>query len=129
MAVPAGMIIAAAVLAVQVYSEAVGGFSASANRTASVLTLSLVALTVLAAVSRPLSTLRLAILAAMCLGVVLLMMVPLLQEFFLLEWPPPELSVAAFTAAAVAMLAVLALGRVHTERNAGDQPGRPRRPK
>lgn len=129
MAVPAGMIIAAAVLAVQVYSEAVGGFSASANRTAAVLTLSLVALTVLAAVSRPLSTLRLAILAAMCLGVVLLMMVPLLQEFFLLEWPPPELSVAAFTAAAVAMLAVLALGRVHAERNAGDQPGRPRRPK
>jgi cation-transporting ATPase E len=101
MAVPAGLIIATAVLAVQAYSAAAGGFSAGENRTAAVVTLSLIALSVLAAVSRPVSGLRLAIIAAMCLGLVLLMTVPVLQDFFMLEWPPPELSAASFAAAAV----------------------------
>ncbi len=124
MAVPAGIIVTAALLAVQVYSVAAGGFSAGANRTASVVTLSLVALSVLAAVSRPVSTLRLAIIAAMCLGVVLLMTVPILQEFFMLEWPPPELSAASFAAAAVAILALLALSHVHARRYPVDRPAK-----
>ncbi|MCO4254149.1 HAD-IC family P-type ATPase [Pseudarthrobacter cellobiosi] len=122
MAVPAGFIIATAVLAVQVYSVAAGGFSAGASRTAAVMTLSLVALSVLAAVSRPVSPLRLAIIAAMCLGLVLLMTVPILQEFFMLEWPPPELSAASFAAAAAAILAVLALSQVHARRYPVDRP-------
>lgn len=128
MAVPAGIIVTTAVLAVQVYSVAAGGFSAGANRTASVVTLSLVALSVLAAVSRPVSTLRLAIIAAMCLGLVLLMTVPILQEFFMLEWPPPELSAACFAAAAVAILAVLALSQVHARRYPVDRPAKVTRP-
>ena len=116
MAVPAGIIVTMALLALQVYSVAAGGFSAEANRTASVMTLSLVALSVLAAVSRPVSTLRLAIIASMCLGLVLLMTVPILREFFMLEWPPTELSAVAIGAAAVGILGVLALSRYHTRR-------------
>lgn len=122
MAVPAGIIIATAVLAVQVYALAAGGFTAAANRTASVVTLSLVALSVLAAASRPVSLLRLAIIAAMCAGLVLLMTVPMLQDFFMLEWPPPELSAASLAAAVVAILAVLALSRVHARRYPVDRP-------
>ena len=90
---------------------------------AAVVTLSLVALSVLAAVSRPISGLRLAIIAAMCLGLVLLMTVPVLQDFFMLEWPPPELSAASFAAAAVGILAVLALSLIHARR----YPGQPKR--
>ena len=124
MAVPAGIIVATAVLAVQVYSVAAGGFSAGANRTASVVTLSLVALSVLAAVSRPVRALRMAIIAAMCLGLVLLMTVPILQEFFMLEWPPSELTTASFAAASVAILAVLALSKVHARRYPVDKPAK-----
>ncbi|WP_426225959.1 HAD-IC family P-type ATPase [Pseudarthrobacter sp. DSP2-3-2b1] len=116
MAVPAGLIIAAAVLAVNVYSAAAGGFSDTANRTASVLTLSLVALSVLAAISRPLSRLRLAIIVAMCAGLVLLLTIPALQDFFMLEWPPPGLAAAAVAAAVVAMCGVAVLSRVHARR-------------
>ncbi|WP_308810247.1 HAD-IC family P-type ATPase, partial [Arthrobacter sp. HMWF013] len=109
LAVPAGLIIASAVLAVNVYSAAAGGFSETANRTASVLTLSLVALSVLAAISRPLSRLRLAIIMAMCAGLVLLLTVPALQDFFMLEWPPPGLAAASVAAAVVAMCGVAVL--------------------
>ncbi|WP_332759960.1 HAD-IC family P-type ATPase [Pseudarthrobacter sp.] len=122
MAVPAGIVVTAAVMAVQVYSVGAAGFSVGASRTASVLTLSLVGLSVLAAVSRPVSALRLAIIAAMFLGLVLLMTVPVLQEFFMLEWPPPELTAAALAAAAVAIVAVVALSRAHARRYPADPP-------
>jgi cation-transporting ATPase E len=121
LAIPAGAIVTTAVLAVQAYAMAVGGFSTGANRTASVLTLSLVALAILAAVSRPVSGLRLAVVAAMCAGLVLLMTVPLLTDFFMLEWLPPELLTASLAAAAAAILAVLVLGRLHARRYPIDQ--------
>ncbi|MCP8999398.1 HAD-IC family P-type ATPase [Pseudarthrobacter sp. RMG13] len=122
MALPTGIVVTAAVMAVQVYSVGAAGFSVGASRTASVLTLSLVGLSVLAAVSRPVSALRLAIIAAMCLALVLLMTVPVLQEFFMLEWPPPGLTAAALAAAAVAILAVVALSRAHARRYPADPP-------
>jgi cation-transporting ATPase E len=116
LAIPAGIIITTAVLAVQVYSQVSGGYSAGANRTASVLTLCLVALSILAAVSRPINRLRLAIIGGMCAGLALLMTVPLLTDFFLLEWPPPELLAASLAASAVAIVAVLVLSRIHQRR-------------
>jgi cation-transporting ATPase E len=123
LAVPAGVAVATAVLAVQAYSMAVGGFSADANRTASVLTLSLVALTILATVSRPVTRLRLAVVAAMCAGLVLLMTVPLLTDFFMLEWPPPGLLAPTLAASAAAILAVLVLARLHARRYPADRQG------
>jgi cation-transporting ATPase E len=116
LAVPAGIVVTAAVLAVQAYSMSVGGFSAASTRTASVLTLSLAALAVLLTVSRPVTGLRLAVVGAMGAGLVLLMTVPLLTEFFMLEWPPSPLLAASLAAAAAAVLAVLVLGRLHERR-------------
>lgn len=98
-----------------------GGFSTAATRTASVLALTLAALGVLAAVSRPLSGLRLIIVAAMCAGVVLLMTVPLLREFFMLEWPPAELATASVVTAATAVLGIVVLGRAHARRFSTDE--------
>jgi cation-transporting ATPase E len=118
MAVPAGAIIAAAVLAVNAYSAIAGGFSEGASRTASVVTLSLVALSVLAAISRPVTRLRLAIIAAMCAGLVLLLTVPLLQDFFMLEWPPDGLAAASLAAAGVGIMGILVLSHVHERRYA-----------
>ena len=53
----------------------------------------------------------------------LLMTVPLLTDFFMLEWPPPELLAASLVAAAAAILAVLALGRIHARRYPLDRSG------
>ncbi|MGX1161238.1 cation-transporting ATPase E [Arthrobacter sp. SLBN-100] len=116
MAVPAGIIITLAVVAVELFSRAAGGFSAEASRTASVITLSLVALTVLGAVSRPLNLARLGIIAAMCLTLGLVLTIPALQEFLLLEWPPPPLAAASLLAAAGGMLAMELLRRAHARR-------------
>ena len=125
MAVPSGIVIATAVLAVQAYALAVGGFSTAATRTASVLVLTFVGLGVLAAVSRPLSGLRFTVVAAMCAGVVLLMTVPLLREFFMLEWPPAGLATASVVTAATAVLGIVVLGRAHARRFSTDE--RPQR--
>lgn len=122
LAIPSGVIVTTAVLAVQGYAKAAGGFSVDAGRTASVLTLSLVALAILAAVSRPVSGLRLAIVAVMGTGVVLLMTVPVLTDFFMLEWPPPELLAASVGAAAAACLVFLVLARLHARRYPVDHP-------
>ena len=127
MAVPAGVIVTTAVLAVQAYSRVAGGYSESASRTAAVLTLSLVALSILAAVSRPLTGLRLAIIGGMGAGVVLLMTVPFLTDFLMLQWPPPGLATASLVAAAAAILAVLVLSWLHARRyppDASRGPGR-----
>jgi cation-transporting ATPase E len=86
-----------------------------------VLTLTLVALTILTAVSG----LRLAVVAAMATGVVLLMTVPLLTDFFMLEWPPPGLLAASLTASAAAILAVLVLSRMHARRYPADHATEP----
>lgn len=90
-AVPAGLIVTAAVVALNFYSTLTGGYTADATRTASVITLSLVALWILVATSRPLNLPRTAIIGAMYTGLLLVLTVPLLQDFFTLEWPPPAL--------------------------------------
>lgn len=122
-AIPAGIIIATAVLAVNAYARISGGATVEAVRTASVLTLSLVALVVLAEVSRPLNPLKVGVVGGMYAGLALVLTVPLLREFFMLEWPSPALTVAAVAAAAVGATAVAFAARLHTKGL--QQPGEP----
>jgi cation-transporting ATPase E len=115
-AVPAGLTVAAAVLALNVYSALTGGSTAEAARTASVLTLSLVALWILTAVSRPLNLQRAAIIGAMYAGLAVVLTVPVFQEFFGLEWPPPALLAVSLGVSLGGILAVEILARVHSRR-------------
>jgi cation-transporting ATPase E len=114
--VPAGLTVAAAVLALNVYSALTGGSTAEAARTASVLTLSLVALWILTAVSRPLNLQRAAIIGAMYAGLAVVLTVPVFQEFFGLEWPPPALLAVSLGVSLGGILAVEILARVHSRR-------------
>lgn len=116
-AVPAGLIVAAAVFAVNVYAMAVGGHTSNATRTASVLTLSLTGLWILAAISRPINLRRAAIIGAMHLGLLCVLTVPLLQDFFGLEWPRNDLLLTAFGSALGGILAIEALHRFQRRRN------------
>ncbi|GAA4038485.1 HAD-IC family P-type ATPase [Arthrobacter methylotrophus] len=117
-AVPAGLVVAAAVFAVNVYATDVGSYTTDAARTASVLTLSLTGLWILTAISLPLNLRRSIIIGAMYLGLVFTLTVPLLQDFFGLEWPPNDLLLASLGSALTGMLAIGALHRLHNRRDA-----------
>lgn len=111
-AVPAGLIVTATVLAVNVYSH-FGGHPPEVTRTASVITLSLVALSILAEISRPLNRTRVIIIAAMCTGLALVLTVPVLQDFFMLTWPSPGLFAASVGIALGGVLGLTALAQIH----------------
>lgn len=111
--VPAGLIVAASLLALKGIATLHGPAEPDAVRSASVLTLSIVGLWILAAVSRPLNAGRVGVLAAMCAALVILLNLPLAQEFFLLSWPPADLLLTAVAVAAGGGLAVELLARLH----------------
>lgn len=127
LAIPAGLIIAAAVIAINAYSRFIGASSPEAARTASVITLSVIALGVLAEISRPLNRKKTGVLAAMCAGLGLVLSVPFLQEFFMLEWPPPALATATAVISALGATAVIIVAHFHSRYYpTGSQPWPPR---
>lgn len=129
LAIPAGLIIAAAVIAINAFSRFMGASSAEATRTASAITLSVIALAVLAEISRPLNRKKTAVLAAMCAGLGLVLSVPFLQEFFMLEWPPPSLAAATAVISALGAVAVTVLAHFHSKYySTGSNRRSPRRP-
>jgi cation-transporting ATPase E len=106
---------------VNAYARITGGTTVEAVRTASVFTLSVVALSVLVEVSRPISRIKACIVGVMCAGLALVLTVPLLSEFFMLEWPPPALAAAAAVSAALGTgaIAVMARFQAHKRPRAG----------
>lgn len=98
-AVPAGLIITAAVLALNAYAAIAGGYGKDSVRTGSVMVLALVALWVLVVLSRPLNRWRFLIVTSMYTGLLLLLTVPVAADFFGIAWPPETLLNAALLAA------------------------------
>lgn len=94
--VPAGLIVTASLIAVTAASTTADPAPRAEDlRSAAVLTLSIVGLWILSAVARPLNAGRLGVLAAMAAALVVLLGVPLAQDFFILGWPPEPLLLAA----------------------------------
>jgi cation-transporting ATPase E len=108
--------VAIAVVAVNLYSMA-AGHGPEAARAASVMTLTLVALGILAQVSRPVTGRRLFVITAMYAGAALLYTVPVFKDFFMLDWPPPPLLAASLAAALGAIPALMLLGRIHDRQH------------
>lgn len=98
-AVPAGLIITAAVLALNAYAAIVGGHKQDTVRTGSVIVLALVALWVLVVLSRPMNAWRILIVGAMYAVLLLLLTTPFVADFFGVAWPAPELANVVFFAA------------------------------
>ncbi|MEQ4521102.1 HAD-IC family P-type ATPase [Pseudarthrobacter sp. B907] len=113
--VPAGLIVAAALLALNGIALS-GETTPETLGSASVLTLSVVGLWILAVVSRPLNTGRVGVLAAMCAALVILLNLPLAQEFFILSWPPASLLLAALAAGLGGGLAIELLAWLHRRK-------------
>ncbi|GAA3315300.1 HAD-IC family P-type ATPase [Arthrobacter ramosus] len=114
-AVPAGLIVAVAVFTVNAYATEVGSYPSDATRTAAFITLSLTGLWILAAISRPLNLRRVGIIGAMYASLTFVLTVPLLRDFFSLEWPPNGLLLAALGSALGGTLAIEIL-RLSTSR-------------
>jgi cation-transporting ATPase E len=111
--VPAGLIVTASLLTLNALAPLADAATPEQVSTASVLTLSMVGLWILSAVSRPLNAGRLAVLVAMTVSLLVLLNLPLAQEFFLLSRPPDGLLLAAVACGVGGGLGVEVLARVH----------------
>jgi cation-transporting ATPase E len=107
-AVPAGLVIAAAVLAVNV-AAALAGAAPDVTRTGSVL----------AVRSRPLNGWRLLVIAAMVTGLSMLLTLPAATGFFELPGLPPDLLAVSLGVATAGSAAIEVLGRWHRRRYCG----------
>jgi cation-transporting P-type ATPase E len=123
-AIPAGVAVGAAGLISYVIARAAPGIGMNAERTTTMLAVFAVALWVLALISRPLSPVRIWLLAAMVAGLVLVFLIPLGRSMFALQLPPARVLAAE---AAVALASVLAL-TVWRARGEPRMPGPPDRP-
>ncbi len=112
-AVPAGLIIALAVLSINAYALLAGQGTGPAVRTGSVLVLTLIALWVLVVLSRPLNRWRMLIVGVMYAALAMLLTVPLLRDFFDFTLPEQEHLTATALIALAGCLAVELLHRAH----------------
>ncbi len=110
-AVPAGICAGICVLVVSGYAQTWGAHSEESAQSAATMTLGLVAAWILVMASRPLNRTKVLILAGMYVGLVLLFTVPVVKDFFLLDWPPPGLMILATAVAAAGCVAIELVGR------------------
>ncbi|QDW31086.1 HAD-IC family P-type ATPase [Arthrobacter sp. KBS0702] len=113
---PAGLIVASALLALNAIAPSAGRTTPETMGSAAVLTLSVVGLWILAVVSRPLNAGRVGVLAAMCAALVIMLNLPLAQEFFILSWPPDVLLMTALAAGIGGGLAIELLAFLHRRK-------------
>lgn len=124
--VPAGLIVTASLIAVTAASTTAGPVPRAEDlRSAAVLTLSIVGLWILSAVARPLNAGRLGVLAAMAAALVVLLGVPLAQDFFILGWPPQPLLLTALASGLGGGLLVELLAWLHRRRFNGRSEAEP----
>ena len=126
-AIPAGLIVTASLLALNLYAQTSGTAEAAPEtlQSASVLTLSVIGLWILAVVSRPLNAKKLAVVLTMFASLLILLNLPPAQDFFHLAWPPADLLRAAGAAAVCGGLAIELLARIHGRKFPADRSAAP----
>lgn len=114
-AVPAGLIVAVCLLGLDTYANSGGrvGAGPESLQSASVLTLAVLGLWILAIASRPLDWRKFAVVIAMSASMVFLLNLPIAQDFFKLGLPPVEMLWAAGIAVACGGLALELLAWLH----------------
>ena len=129
-AIPAGLIIALAVVAITSYSRWTDIGTTAEVRTAAAIVLALIALWVLVVLSRPLNRWRVLIIAAMFAALGLVLTVPLLSDFFDFTVPGWNHLVASGVVALLGAIAIEILFRHHRRLLAApdDTPERALRP-
>ena len=104
-AVPAGVVVALALVVVNGYARTLGADPAE-YRTASTIALAIIGLWVLVVLSRPFTWLKAAVVAAMYAGLGLLFVVPLARDFFVLVTPDAALLTTTLVVAGIGCLCI-----------------------
>lgn len=103
--IPSGITVGTALVSMNVYAH-LSGFAIEDIRSASVITLTISGLGVLSLLARPLTPVRVALIAAMYLGGIALFVIPFVSAFFGIQVPPPALLVPALICGLAAWLVV-----------------------
>lgn len=112
-AIPSGLIVTAALIALHIGAERLGDFSLIEVQSASTLTLAGVALWVLAVLARPVHPLRLLVVLAMYAGLGIVWLIPLLRDFFQVTWLPNDLGILVLGIVGVGIVLVELLRAWH----------------
>lgn len=112
-AIPSGLIVTLALLAIHVASGVIGGIGEEELHSASTITLALIGIWVLVVLSRPIDKWRLLIIAAMYAGLALVWSIPLSREFFAITWLSPELTRVTVVVSLMGMVLVEILRAWH----------------
>jgi cation-transporting ATPase E len=119
-AVPCGVAVAAAALGCYLLARDADGASVTVSRTAATLAVSAMGLWVLGLVARPLSVLRVGLLAVMAGGVALVLFVPLGRRIFTLEIPGRDVLLEGGLVVVAAIVALTLFRRMHGRRTTGE---------
>lgn len=103
--IPSGIAVGSCLLAMNIWAH-LSGYELEQIRSASVITLTIAGLGVLGVLARPLTPVRIVLIAAMYLGAVALFTVPFVSGFFGIEIPPQTLLLTAITCGASGWLVV-----------------------
>ena len=117
-AIPGGVVVALAIVGINVVARLQGAGVAEA-RTASCLVLALVALWILNVLSRPLNIWRILLLVASHVGLVLVMVTPIVNEFFEFVWPGDGLIAWTLGISLAGIAAMEVHFRLHRRRHPG----------
>jgi len=109
--IPSGLAVGCALLALNIHAH-LSGYVIEDIRSASVITLTIAGLGVLGILARPLTAVRVALIAAMYLGGVALFLIPFVSAFFGIVVPPSPLLLAAVLAGGGGWLVVEVIHQV-----------------
>jgi len=114
-AIPAGLVVAVAIVVISGHTRALGEEEAVV-RTASMITLALIGLWILAVLSRPFTWVKAGVLAAMVAGLALVLTVPIAVEFLELEPLPEGVLIDLAIVVPIAWVLIEAIGFWHRRR-------------
>lgn len=117
-ALPSGVIVTLAILAINIVARVTGAGVMEA-RTASCVVLALVALWILGVLARPLNIWRVLMLLVSHIGLVLVLITPIVADFFEFVWPGQTLAIASLIVALCGIVLVEAHFRWHRRRHPG----------
>ena len=115
-AIPAGLIVTLALIAVHIAASQLGDVSEIELQSASTLTLAGIALWVLAVLARPIHPFRILIVLAMYAGLALVWVVPFLRDFFQVTWLSHDLGLFVLSIVAGGVVLVELLRAWHLRR-------------
>ena len=114
-AIPAGLVVAIAIVVISGHVRALGEEEAVV-RTASMITLALIGLWILAVLSRPFTWVKAGVLAAMVVGLGLVLTVPIAVEFLELEPLPDAVLIDLAIVVPISWVLIAAIGFWHRRR-------------